>query len=206
MLYHRDYEYRPALLASGAGDRRSITNQHHVELCQISFHFCLTLQPPLDLVSSFLLVLLDLRPTIANMSSNCWKTTHKPILCTIANFDLRLFAVCLATGILAVNFQVLPYQFNGLGIISIIFWVAEMLLFFTFLALFCTRAIIFPKSLKGYLGDDIESPFYIATIPISLTLIVQMTALVLNGRTWAGFDTVALVFWYILLVSCQALF
>ena len=98
----------------------------------------------------------------------------------------------LAAQILAVNLQVLPYQFPGLGILSIIVWLLDLLLFILITCLFTLRWIYFPASTLKMFREEPEQTVYLSTIAISISTLLEMTAIVL-GNTWKGWDIVVMV-------------
>lgn len=91
--------------------------------------------------------------------------------------------------------QVLPYQFKGLSIISIIIWIFDLILYTLINIGFITRYIMFPSSTIKSIEDDPEQATYLSTVAISTSTIIEMTAMVL-GKTWQGWDTAVMVLWY----------
>lgn len=62
----------------------------------------------------------------------------------------------MATGVLGVNLQVLPYQFKGLGIISIIIWAFDILLYFSILSCYAAKWILFPRTTSEHFDAEME--------------------------------------------------
>lgn len=97
--------------------------------------------------------------------------------------------------ILAVNLQTLPYQFNGLGILSIIVWMLDLLIFTAIVVTFGVRIALFPSSTVAHFEEEPEQTDYISTVSISISTLIEMTALVL-GKDWYGWGNAIMVLWY----------
>jgi len=87
---------------------------------------------------------------------------------------------------------VLPYQFPGLGILSIIVWLLDLLLFSIITGIFTARWIYFPASTLKMFREEPEQTVYLSTVAISFSTLLEMTALVL-AKTWKGWDIVVMV-------------
>jgi tellurite resistance protein TehA-like permease len=115
----------------------------------------------------------------------------------IRNFTSQWFLIPQGTGIIAVTLHNLDYQFDGLGIISIIFWVITILLLLLFLLLYTLRIILFPKAVTTALATDIIETAGLASISITFTVIIQMIALTLVSSWSPRWGLVAYILWWI---------
>lgn len=62
----------------------------------------------------------------------------------------------MATGVLAVNLQTLPYQFDGLGIISIVIWAFDIILYLSILSSYAAKWILFPRTTSEHFDAEME--------------------------------------------------
>jgi tellurite resistance protein TehA-like permease len=104
------------------------------------------------------------------------------------------------TGILSIIMHLLPWQFRGLGILSTIMFVLNLILFTAFSLLAIPRLLTFPSHLKRETLNQLEEISYQGAPAISyLTLVAQV---VLTCSTAWGFrlTILAYVLWWIGLV------
>ena len=134
------------------------------------------------------------------LKRNHWARTPNSGQTALKNFPTNAFLLCMATGILAVNLRVLPYQFNGLEIIADVVWILDIILFSLIGAAFFSRVAIFPKYTWQTIEEEADNTLYLSTVAVSLSTIIELVALIL-GSTWSGWDIAALVFWYCELTS-----
>ena len=119
--------------------------------------------------------------------------------CMIVSFPKYRWRLIEPIQILAVNLQTLPYQFKGLGILSIIVWLLDIILFLSILTGFSAKWLLFPATSYHQFSTEPELTYYFSTITVSLSTILEMTALVL-GSTWSGWDTACAAFFWCLVV------
>ncbi|XPS74886.1 hypothetical protein M3J09_006998 [Ascochyta lentis] len=123
----------------------------------------------------------------------------------IKNFSPIWFLICMDTGIISIIMNILPWQFNGLGIISTIMFVFNLVLFVVFSLLAITRLFTFPRHVKSESLNSVEEISYQGAPAIAyLTLVAQVS---LTCSTAWGFrlTVLAYVLWWIGLVWCVTL-
>jgi tellurite resistance protein TehA-like permease len=104
------------------------------------------------------------------------------------------------TGIISIIMNILPWQFQGLGIISTIMFVFNLVLFVAFSVLALIRLFTFPKHVKSETTNALEELSYQGAPAIAyLTLVAQVS---LTCSTAWGFrlTILAYVLWWIGLV------
>jgi tellurite resistance protein TehA-like permease len=104
------------------------------------------------------------------------------------------------TGIISIIMNILPWQFQGLGIISTIMFVFNLVLFVAFSVLALIRLFTFPKHVKSETLNALEELSYQGAPAIAyLTLVAQVS---LTCSTAWGFrlTILAYVLWWIGLV------
>jgi tellurite resistance protein TehA-like permease len=104
------------------------------------------------------------------------------------------------TGIISIIMNILPWQFQGLGIISTIMFVFNLVLFVAFSVLALIRLFTFPKHVKSESLNTLEELSYQGAPAIAyLTLVAQVS---LTCSTAWGFrlTILAYVLWWIGLV------
>jgi tellurite resistance protein TehA-like permease len=113
------------------------------------------------------------------------------------NFTSQWFLVPQGTGIIAVVLHQLDYQFNGLHIISYIFWLLTIVLLASMLIIYLVRCATFPRQLAHLLRRDISESACLASISISFTSIIQMMVLALVQGGWGrGWGIAAYAMWW----------
>ncbi|KAF2632129.1 hypothetical protein BU25DRAFT_445259 [Macroventuria anomochaeta] len=120
----------------------------------------------------------------------------------IKNFSPVWFLISMDTGIISIIMNILPWQFSGLGILSTIMFVFNIILFTTFALLSIVRLVNFPRHVKSESLNQVEEISYQGTPAIAyLTLVAQVT---LTCSTAWGFrlTILAYVLWWIGLVWC----
>jgi len=128
------------------------------------------------------------------MFTNHWRQPDA-LRTALRDLNSQLWLLPMGTGILAVNLQTLPYQFDGLGIISIILWILAVIEWFALVLLFILRGIIYPTTTFKTFDESVEQAMYISVAGVASSTLVDMVALVL-GRTWDGWGIAAMVMWY----------
>ncbi|KAI7096033.1 hypothetical protein KC340_g8255 [Hortaea werneckii] len=125
------------------------------------------------------------------------------------DFSFIWFTLSMNTGILSILMHQLPYQFYGLGIISTILFVFNIVLFIVFFILLLLRCIMYPQSLVQTCSTNISELSLMGAVPIAWFTIVAQVGLTVSNASWGGqaFFIVALVMWWIgtavmLTISC----
>lgn len=113
------------------------------------------------------------------------------------NFSSPWFLVPQGTGILSLILHQLGYQFRGLAIISVIFWIYTIVLLIVGVFLYALRVLIYPRHVARVLRTSIIETACLASIPITFTSIIQMIALVLVRQWGSAWGIVAYILWWI---------
>ena len=118
---------------------------------------------------------------------------------SIENFTFSWFTVCMSTGILAIILHQLPYTFEGIGVLSAILYVFELVLFVLFTCIQILRLIMFPRTVTHQLTSDINELSMLATFVIAFLTLTALTALIPSQAHWGGygFSILAYVMWWI---------
>lgn len=95
----------------------------------------------------------------------------------IRNFSPSWFSVTMGTGIVSDLFVVIPWQADWLHYLSIIFFVLNVALFFSFLAASIARYVIWPEIFEVMIEDPVNSLF-LGTIPMGFATIIEMIVFV----------------------------
>jgi tellurite resistance protein TehA-like permease len=108
----------------------------------------------------------------------------------------------MSTGIISILLHQLPYNGDGLRIISVIFFVLNLILFLLFTSISCLRYFSYPQLFRAVLRHPHQSLF-LATFPVGLATLVNMIVLVCAPVWGHGMATLAWVLWW--LVSLMAI-
>lgn len=108
----------------------------------------------------------------------------------------------MSTGVLSLLLHQLPYNGDWLQIISVIFFVLNLVLFVVFSIITALRYLLYPKLWPAVLRHPHQSLF-LATFPVGLATLVNMTVVVCVPVWGHGMATLAWVLWWI--VSLLAL-
>lgn len=109
------------------------------------------------------------------------------------------------TGIISIIMNILPWQFNGLGIISTIMFVFNLVLFTVFSLLAITRLITFPRHVKSESLNQVEEISYQGAPAIAYLTLVAQVALTCSTAWGFRLTVLAYVLWWIGLVWCVVL-
>ncbi|KAK5056184.1 hypothetical protein LTR84_012737 [Exophiala bonariae] len=120
----------------------------------------------------------------------------------ILNFTPSWFIITMSTGVLSLLLHQLPYNGSWLQIISVIFFVLNITLFVLFSIITALRYSMYPRLWPAVLRHPHQSLF-LATFPVGLATLVNMTVLVCVPVWGHGMATFAWVLWWI--VSLLAL-
>ncbi|GJC84348.1 sulfite efflux pump SSU1 [Colletotrichum liriopes] len=115
----------------------------------------------------------------------------------IRNFSTQWFLVPQGTAILATILRQLDYRFNGLTIISYLFWVAAMALLLSMVSIYAIRLVLHPKHVIHSLKHDEVELAGLSSISIAFTSVVQMASLTLVS-SWGGpWSKIVYVLWWV---------
>ncbi|KAL2433749.1 hypothetical protein ABEF95_010335 [Exophiala dermatitidis] len=121
-------------------------------------------------------------------------------LALLQDFSPIWFTWCMNAGIIAILMHQLPYQFDGLGVLSTIVFMFDFVLFIIFSAVYILLFAIFRGQAYRELVDDVSQLALFACWPIAwLTLVAFVSLTVSEAVSWGGhaFTLVAYVMWWI---------
>ena len=102
----------------------------------------------------------------------------------------------MSTGILSILLNKLPYNGNWLRIISVIFFVLNLVLFLLFFILSCLRYIWYPHLWSKVVLHPHQSLF-LGTFPVGLATLINMSVLVCVPSWGNGMAIFTWVLWWI---------
>lgn len=102
----------------------------------------------------------------------------------------------MSTGVVSIELHQLPYNGDWLRIVSIIFFVLNLALFVLFTIISCLRYILYPDIVPAVLRHPHQSLF-LATFPVGLATLINMTVLVCVPAWGHGTATFAWVVWWV---------
>ena len=109
------------------------------------------------------------------------------ILKIIESWTTQIFLVTQGSGVLAVVLHQLDWQFHGSQIIATIVWVFTIVIYVSSLLLYLIKVFKFPRLVHQQLDKDIVELCCLASISITLGVIIDMVALVCAqdwGSSW----------------------
>ena len=106
------------------------------------------------------------------------------------------FIITMSTGVLSIMLHQLPYNGSWLKIISTILFVLNLTLFLLFTFISCLRYFLYPSIFPAVLKHPHQSLF-LATFPVGLATLINMTVLVCVPVWGRGMVTLAWVLWWI---------
>ncbi|KAJ5579740.1 uncharacterized protein N7459_005725 [Penicillium hispanicum] len=95
----------------------------------------------------------------------------------IWNFSSQWLLIPQGTSILCVILHRLDYQFSGLQLLAKIVWIYTILLLGVGLALYCLRALLYPKHVRYQLRTNVVETSGLSSIPIAFNCILQLAVL-----------------------------
>ena len=116
-----------------------------------------------------------------------------------ADSAFRWFIITMSTGVLSILLHQLPYNGDGLQVISTIVFVFNLILFLLFTALSCIRYTLYPELFARALQHPHQSLF-MATFPVGMATLINMTVLVCVPVWGQGVAIFAWVLWWIVSV------
>ena len=128
---------------------------------------------------------------------------------TLENFTPMWFVLPMNTGILGILMHLLPFQFNGLPVLSTIMYLLDLTLFVVISAMTILRWSLYPKAAKQMTAANVDEIAFLGAAPISFLTLASLTALIVSNAYWGGhaWSLVAYVMWWIgmmwMLVTCN---
>lgn len=102
-------------------------------------------------------------------------------------------------GIISILLHQCPYQFRGIGVLSTIMFIVDLVLFIVFSSFFIARLVLFrPEAYHEIVGNIAELTL-VACWSIAWLTLVSLVSLVVSQAKWGGhaFTIVAYVMWWI---------
>ena len=128
---------------------------------------------------------------------------------TLENFTPMWFVICMNTGILGILMYLLPYQFNGLPVLSTIMYLVDLTLFVIVCVLTMLRWILYPRVAQRKTAASIDEISFLGAAPIAFLTLTALTALIVSNAYWGGhaWSLVAYVMWWFgmawMLITCN---
>ncbi|GAK67324.1 sulfite transporter Ssu1 [Moesziomyces antarcticus] len=135
-------------------------------------------------------------PTASTSTPSRAQRFRKEIRRITMHFTPSWFSVTMGTGITSILLHQLPYQFNGLGIISNVIFGFNVLLFLLFLGISIARYIIWPQLFWIMLFHPAQSLF-LGTFSMGMCTLISMCAISAAPAWGPGFATFTWVLWWI---------
>ncbi|GAA98523.1 uncharacterized protein L969DRAFT_88536 [Mixia osmundae IAM 14324] len=111
-------------------------------------------------------------------------------------FTPSWFSINMGTGITSILLHNLPYQFPGLGIISVVIFVFNLILFLTFLSMSILRYSLYPRIFALMVTHSTQA-FFLGTFSMGFSTIVNMIAFVCIPAFGQHFVILAWALWWI---------
>ncbi|KAK1979245.1 voltage-dependent anion channel [Colletotrichum cereale] len=115
----------------------------------------------------------------------------------IRDFSTQWFLIPQGTAILATILHQLDYRFNGLTIISYLFWVAAMVLLLSMVGVYVVRLVLYPKHVINSLKHDEAELSGLSSVSIAFTSIIQMASLTLVSGWGGPWSEIVYVLWWV---------
>jgi tellurite resistance protein TehA-like permease len=109
----------------------------------------------------------------------------------------------MSTGVIAIMAHQLPYNGHWLQVIGNIFFVTNLVLFVLFTIISIFRYTMYPRLFQAVLRHPHQSLF-MATFPVGLATLINMTILVCAPQWGHGWAIFAWVLWWIVVVLALA--
>lgn len=115
----------------------------------------------------------------------------------VLHFSPAWFSINMGTGIISVLLESLPYRFNGLHALALIFFGINLLLFVVFMVISIIRCIIWPPLLLRTLLNPVSCMFF-GSLSMGFTTLINMCVVgfVSDGRHYS-FAIFLWVLWWI---------
>lgn len=117
---------------------------------------------------------------------------------TLENFTPLWFTIPMNTGILGILMHQLPYQFNGLPVLSTIMYLVELVLFFIICCMTILRWTMYPKAAQQKTAASIDEIAFLGAAPITFLTLASLTGLIVSNAYWGGYawSLVAYTMWW----------
>ena len=118
---------------------------------------------------------------------------------TLENFTPLWFVIPMNTGILGILMHQLPYQFNGLPVLSTIMYLLDLTIFAIVCCMTILRWALYPKAAQRKTAASIDEIAFLGAAPITFLTLASLTGLIVSNAYWGGhaWSIVAYVMWWI---------
>ena len=130
---------------------------------------------------------------------------------TVENFSPIWFLLTMNTGILGILMHLLPYQFNGLSVLSTIMYLFNLVLFVLICTMTILRWTLYPKAVQEKTAASIDEISFHAAAPIGFQTLTSLTGIIVSNAYWGGhaWSLVAYVMWWFgmiwILTTCTSI-
>ena len=130
---------------------------------------------------------------------------------TVENFSPIWFLLTMNTGILGILMHLLPYQFNGLSVLSTIMYLFNLVLFVLICTMTVLRWTLYPKAAQEKTAASIDDISFHAAAPIGFQTLTSLTGMIVSNAYWGGhaWSLVAYVMWWFgmiwILTMCKSI-
>lgn len=130
---------------------------------------------------------------------------------TVENFSLIWFVLTIDTGILAILMQLLPYQFNGLSVLSTIMYLFNLVLFVLICTMTILRWTLYPQAAQQKTAASVDEISFHAAAPIGFQTLTSLTGIIVSNAYWGGhaWSLLAYVMWWFgmawILITCMSI-
>ena len=130
---------------------------------------------------------------------------------TVENFSQIWFVLTIDTGILAILMQLLPYQFNGLSVLSTIMYLFNLVLFVLICTITILRWTLYPQAAQQKTAASVDEISFHAAAPIGFQTLTALTGIIVSNAYWGGhaWSLVAYVMWWFgmawILITCMSI-
>ena len=130
---------------------------------------------------------------------------------TVENFSQIWFVLTIDTGILAILMQLLPYQFNGLSVLSTIMYLFNLVLFVLICMVTILRWTLYPQAAQQKIAASVDEISFHAAAPIGFQTLTSLTGIIVSNAYWGGhaWSLVAYVMWWFgmawILITCMSI-
>ena len=105
--------------------------------------------------------------------------------------------------------HLLPYQFNGLPVLSTIMYLLDLVLFLLVCTMTILRWTLYPKTARRKAAASLDEISFLGAAPIAFLTLTSLTGLIVSNAYWGGhaWSLVAYVMWWFgmtwMLITCM---
>ncbi|KIV80684.1 hypothetical protein PV11_08169 [Exophiala sideris] len=138
------------------------------------------------------------RPDIERRPKTSEPLQRSAFRAMVQDFSPIWFAWCMNAGLIAILMHQLPYQFNGLPVLSTIAFMIDFVLFIIFSVVMLLRFAMFRGQAYNEICDNVPDLGLLACWPIAWLTVTAFVSLTVSEARWGGhaFTIVAYVMWW----------